>query len=227
MKCLIFIDSSTKEAAKIEASGGMSFLKKIAKKIDDVKQNPKISLSTFLEGQTQPSPKPVPGQANSDFKSTQESLNSVNTDSTSFGETTPTNVNTSNQQQQNNAVEQTIQNPNVQTTQSNPITQAEPENPDELFEFPETKRQLFATYYANNPFCIFIQGDSFRNSASEDKKQMLQKASMYIEDMLRALIKKRNVLAENKDLMSQLLQVFAKMLIHSKILLQEAKVFFC
>lgn len=179
IKYLIVKETTPKEAAKVEPVGsGMSWMKKIAKKIDDVKQNPKISALLDNQGQPSPSPKPVPGQNNLDFKNAQEGVtpvNAGNTEPTSFSEASPANINALNSQQ-SNPPEQTVQNQNTQPTKPTQIIQtAETENPDDFFEFPEVKRQLFTTYYANNPFCVFIQGDSFKNSASEDKRQMLEK----------------------------------------------------
>lgn len=143
--------------------------------------NQKVSFSTLLDNQIQPNIKPAPVQStNTDIKTTQESLSSTQTDTVSREEVSSP-VSTSNQPVSNSPEQTTIkstQNTNVQNTpspsKSIQTPKAESENPDDLFELPETKRQLFTTYYANNPFCIFIQGDAFRNSA-EDKKQMLQK----------------------------------------------------
>ena len=49
--------------------------------------------------------------------------------------------------------------------------------PEEFFELPECKRQLFSTYYTNNPFCVFIPLD-LHKSPTEAKKLMLQKVRL-------------------------------------------------
>ncbi len=94
---------------------------------------------------------------------------------------------------------------------------------DDPFEMPEDKRELFSSYYVNNPFCIFIQCDAFK-MAADDKKQMLQKANAYVEDVFKALNKRKGVVSDNQDILIHLLQVYSKMLIFSKVLLQECKV---
>jgi len=42
--------------------------------------------------------------------------------------------------------------------------------------------------------------------------------------MLKLTFRKKHAIAENKDMLTQVLQVYIKLLIHAKILLQEAKV---
>ena len=94
---------------------------------------------------------------------------------------------------------------------------------EDPFEMPEEKREIFSSYYKNNPLCIFIQSDAYKNAA-EDKKQMLQKANTFVEDVFKALNKRKGVVSDNQDILIHMLQVYAKLLIYSKVLLQECKV---
>jgi len=93
---------------------------------------------------------------------------------------------------------------------------------EDPFEMPEEKREIFSSYYVNNPLCIFIQSDAYKNAA-EDKKNMLQKANTFVEDVFKALNKRKGVVSENQDVLIHLLQVYSKLLIYSKVLLQECK----
>lgn len=61
-----------------------------------------------------------------------------------------------------------------------PEIQKDSDYPEELFELPEIKRKLFSDFYVNNPFCVFIKGDSYLNP-KEDKKQLLQKVNCTIK----------------------------------------------
>jgi len=114
---------------------------------------------------------------------------------------------------------------NIEAQKSQGLTYSKTDNDylEDPFELPEAKRELFASYYVNNPFCVFIQGDAYKNAA-DDKKQMLQKANAYVEDVFKALNKRRGVVSDNQDILIHLLQVYSKMLIFSKVLLQECKV---
>jgi len=93
---------------------------------------------------------------------------------------------------------------------------------EDPFEMPEEKREIFSSYYVNNPLCIFIQSDAYKNAA-EDKKNMLQKANAFVEDVFKALNKRKGVVTDNQDVLIHLLQVYSKLLIYSKVLLQECK----
>ena len=166
---LLILSEVAKEQAKQKSISdnqfGKSLFQKLVKKIDDVK-----SSTSKITGNV-PShdllginmPQPTPNQ-----RSNQGQLNPFN-----FQEV-PTTYNNFPQNKQ------TISTTGIpQVSQSNLMDLPnfiDFDYPEELFELPEVKRELFSSFYANNPYCIFIQGDAYLN-AKEDKKQLLQKVN--------------------------------------------------
>lgn len=84
-----------------------------------------------------------------------------------------------------------------------------------------TGRDVFSQY--QDPNCIFIACNSMFYQ-KDDKKLFVAKGASVIEEMLKFAMKKKNALAEDKDLLGLMIQVFVRLLVHSKLLLQEGKV---
>jgi hypothetical protein len=111
------------------------------------------------------------------------------------------------------------------STQTSPVKISNSSIPNFLAPYMDipTGRDVFISLCQEDPYYTFIPCNSILNQ-KEDKKLLLAKASHYIEDMIKHMIKKKNALADNKDLLVMLLQNYVKILIHSKVLIQEAKV---
>jgi hypothetical protein len=69
---------------------------------------------------------------------------------------------------------------------------------------------------------IFIPSDAFKNS-NDDKTKVMQTANSYVEELIKVFYKLSNNLSAQKDTQNQFFNIFAKLLIFSKLLLQECK----
>ena len=159
---------------------GISFFRGLVKKLDDnMKSTPfGIDLSMPFASNSEQSQKAnshaIPnqqhhltsstGQKNVHNKSPANSTAHTSAEKPSFPESVPS---------QSPNVEIAIS-PGVKT---NSLTKIDSDYPEEFFELPESKRQLFSSYYANNPFCVFIPLDLYK-SPTEAKKLMLQKVRL-------------------------------------------------